>query len=273
MDLLSQHEAFLRAIFDAPDDDTPRLIYADFLQENGDEDRAELIRVQCELALKHGRADHFDRLWALETRQSELIWRLEPELAYLEPWQRKQSGYERGFRPAGGTFIVASAALAAPLAERGRIVRREPEQFGARNLAVEAGLMLRPEHIESLFTLPVVQRVSEWLLNGFVSEALSHSGPGAFDLIELTQQPAITTPAVEALAQHKGVRRITSLDLRNNNLDNDAARALVKSPYLDNLKRLRLLEGNRFRGKVWQQVVERFGEDVLGGWDEDDIPF
>ena len=46
MDLLSQHEAFLRAIFDAPDDDTPRLVYADFLQENGEDDRAELIRVQ-----------------------------------------------------------------------------------------------------------------------------------------------------------------------------------------------------------------------------------
>ena len=42
MDLLSQHEAFLRAIFDAPDDDTPRLVYADFLQENGEEDRADV---------------------------------------------------------------------------------------------------------------------------------------------------------------------------------------------------------------------------------------
>ena len=44
----------------------------------------------------------------------------------------------------------------------------------------------------------------------------------------------------------------------------DAARALVKSPYLDTLKRLQLLEGNRLRGKVWQQVIERFGEDVVG---------
>jgi hypothetical protein len=68
---------------------------------------------------------------------------------------------------------------------------------------------------------------------------------------------------VEALAQQRGARRIISLDLRHNNLDNDAARALVKSPYLDNLKQLRLLEGNRFRGKVWQQVIERFG-DVVG---------
>lgn len=44
-----QHDAFLRMIFANPDDDTPRLVYADFLQEFGDEARharAEFIRFQ-----------------------------------------------------------------------------------------------------------------------------------------------------------------------------------------------------------------------------------
>lgn len=40
---------FIDAILAAPDDDAPRLIYADWLQEHGDEARAEFIRVQCEL--------------------------------------------------------------------------------------------------------------------------------------------------------------------------------------------------------------------------------
>ena len=31
------HDAFLRAILDAPDDDTPRLVYADWLEERGEE--------------------------------------------------------------------------------------------------------------------------------------------------------------------------------------------------------------------------------------------
>ena len=44
------HVGFLRAIIEHPEDDTPRLIYADWLEENGDPDRAEFIRVQCELA-------------------------------------------------------------------------------------------------------------------------------------------------------------------------------------------------------------------------------
>lgn len=43
-------DAFIRSIQESPDDDGPRLVYADWLEEQGDSDRAELIRVQCELA-------------------------------------------------------------------------------------------------------------------------------------------------------------------------------------------------------------------------------
>src|SRR4051812_25019677 len=38
---------FLAAIRAHPDDDGPRLAYADWLDEHGDADRAEFIRVQC----------------------------------------------------------------------------------------------------------------------------------------------------------------------------------------------------------------------------------
>jgi uncharacterized protein (TIGR02996 family) len=46
---MTHDEAFLQAILDSPDDDTPRLVYADWLDEHGDSARAELIRVQCRL--------------------------------------------------------------------------------------------------------------------------------------------------------------------------------------------------------------------------------
>lgn len=42
--------AFMRAIIAAPDDDLPRLIFADWLDEQGEPEWAEFIRVQCELA-------------------------------------------------------------------------------------------------------------------------------------------------------------------------------------------------------------------------------
>lgn len=41
---------FLPAILATPDDDGPRLVFADWLEEQGDVDRAEFIRVQCRLA-------------------------------------------------------------------------------------------------------------------------------------------------------------------------------------------------------------------------------
>lgn len=41
---------FLRAIVQSPDDDLPRLVYADFLEESGDAARAAFIRVQCVVA-------------------------------------------------------------------------------------------------------------------------------------------------------------------------------------------------------------------------------
>ncbi len=45
-------EQLERQIHDNPDDDAPRLIYADWLEENGKPDRAEFIRVQIALAIE-----------------------------------------------------------------------------------------------------------------------------------------------------------------------------------------------------------------------------
>ncbi len=41
------HAAFLQDIREHPDDDAPRLVYSDWLADNGDEARGEFIRAQC----------------------------------------------------------------------------------------------------------------------------------------------------------------------------------------------------------------------------------
>lgn len=46
----SDRAALLAAIRRDPDSDTPRLVYADLLDDAGESDRAEFIRVQCALA-------------------------------------------------------------------------------------------------------------------------------------------------------------------------------------------------------------------------------
>ena len=47
---MNERDALMRAICENPDDDTPRLVFADWLQEHGEEERAEFIRVQVEAA-------------------------------------------------------------------------------------------------------------------------------------------------------------------------------------------------------------------------------
>lgn len=47
---MNDRDALLAAILHAPGDDAPRLIYSDWLDEHGESERAEFIRVQIELA-------------------------------------------------------------------------------------------------------------------------------------------------------------------------------------------------------------------------------
>ena len=46
---MTEQEAFLQAIWEDPDDDAPRLMFADRLKERGDP-WGDLILIQCELA-------------------------------------------------------------------------------------------------------------------------------------------------------------------------------------------------------------------------------
>ncbi len=47
---MNEHDRLLHAAIEEPDDDAPRLVYADWLTDNGDPERADFIRAQCRLA-------------------------------------------------------------------------------------------------------------------------------------------------------------------------------------------------------------------------------
>jgi uncharacterized protein (TIGR02996 family) len=94
----------LAAILDSPEDDALHLVYADWLEEHGDPDRAELIRLQCELAPLREQwklpAAQSRRRTALTKREQNLLaahrstW-LEP-LASIAP-QIDEAEFRRGF--------------------------------------------------------------------------------------------------------------------------------------------------------------------------------
>lgn len=55
--IMTEEEALLEAIRNEPEDDTPRLVLADWYAENGQEDRGEFVRIQIELAASAKRMD------------------------------------------------------------------------------------------------------------------------------------------------------------------------------------------------------------------------
>jgi uncharacterized protein (TIGR02996 family) len=67
---MTSEEGFLQDIREHPEDDTPRLIFADWLEENDRPGRAEFIRVGCALAKMPDGAHGWRALWK---RELELI--------------------------------------------------------------------------------------------------------------------------------------------------------------------------------------------------------
>src|SRR5439155_14343361 len=67
---MTSADDFLSAILDDPDDDVPRLVFADWLEERGDV-RGEFIRRQCELEQlaedDPARAEHESRCQVLQS--------------------------------------------------------------------------------------------------------------------------------------------------------------------------------------------------------------
>src|SRR6516162_2062254 len=92
---MNHHQGFLQAIIESPDDDTPRLVFADWLDDHDQPQRAEFIRVQIERA----------RLSEDDAKQSELRERENSLLetcreAWLEPipaCMREFARFRRGF--------------------------------------------------------------------------------------------------------------------------------------------------------------------------------
>src|SRR5262249_30128914 len=65
---------FLHAIAENPGDDTVRLVYSDWLEENGQPERAAFIRLQCELEPLRFEIDR-PRVEALLAQEAELLYR------------------------------------------------------------------------------------------------------------------------------------------------------------------------------------------------------
>jgi uncharacterized protein (TIGR02996 family) len=212
-----------------PDDDAPRLILADWLQDQGDP-RGELIHLQVVRA----RLAEDDPRWVeLRRRELQLLRRhvhdwLGPLADLAGHWY-----FERG-------FIGLSARAERFLVQAVFDLARQ----GAFAWVDELGLRdLEPRHLPLLAGSPLPAHLvrldlSDTRLTSFGLAALL----AAPDLVELhTLRLAgtrIGTRGAQALAGCPRLARLRLLDLRGNHLGEAGAVALAESPYLTGLARL-----------------------------------
>jgi uncharacterized protein (TIGR02996 family) len=224
--------AFLRAIADHPDDDLPRLIYADWLDEHGDPARAEFIRVQCELAGPP----------VAESRRSDLLAR-ERELlkAHGQEWAAEWhglrgvawDGFERGFV---GTFHVTDVAEFVTSSEHA--LRAVP----IGRLSVRSA---RTSDVRTLVTSPVMAYLPALSIDGSGfgnagAEVLA-AAPAARGLRRLAlTRDQIGDRGAQALAESPHLADLRSLDLTGNRIGDTGAESLAASSHLAGLALLDL---------------------------------
>ena len=97
-----EHAAFLQAIIADPADDLPRLVYADYLDENDDADRAEFIRLQC------GPSPEADARAASLLKANRPRW----ELPRLKGQQIFRRGFVEGVWMSAEAFVASADRLA-----------------------------------------------------------------------------------------------------------------------------------------------------------------
>jgi uncharacterized protein (TIGR02996 family) len=206
------HDAFLRAILNAPDDDAPRLIYADWLDEHDDPARAEFIRIQCRVhVLKNAEttAPASERL-ALSRRESELLERHRNR--WIRPFHgfAVTCGFERGF--VAGIRVAGERLTEAPEA----ILRLAPIQ----HLTLFWGLTPPATRGQMLYRLSCPDLVRlRWLClaGGYIGST-----------------------GLQAVASCEHLTGLTTLDLTSNHVGDAGLRALASSPMLETLEDLHL---------------------------------
>jgi uncharacterized protein (TIGR02996 family) len=89
-------EPFLQTIAEEPDEDLHRLVFADWLEEHGQAERAEFIRLQVESAATVG-PNYLapSRIWEL-LREHQAKWTEGLEHLFGSSWRYDSSGFARG---------------------------------------------------------------------------------------------------------------------------------------------------------------------------------
>ena len=233
---MNHEQAFLQAIRETPDDDAPRLIYADWLEEQGGASRAaraEFIRIQCRLDELLEDNPARDRL---EDEAADLLAEHEYEWTQslhdiAEDW-RFQRGFIEHIRIRGENLLTHAERLFdfAPLRSLHlRMPRNDvPHLAACPQLHWVSSLdfsrcQFNDRALQQLLTSPNLERLSALNLEG----------------------NDINTPGIRTLVATPLFARLSRLDLSANRAVGDSAvRLLVRANTASNLEELGLAVTN-----------------------------
>lgn len=261
---MSERQALFAAILARPDDDTPRLAFADWLDEQdgpGAGDWAAVIRSQVEAA----RAGRLSPRWVdLAYAQADVFRRHRDDWVPVWPSRLGRLAFRRGFREAaefeGRTFhaLADHEFRATPI----RAVK-------LAHLANRNGVVIDPEipahpALAGVHTLDLAgnrPQVARWLLDeaaprmpglravglrGLGLDAAraaalvaSVAAPG-LEAVDLSRNPLFDLVGPELLFRHPAVSRLRWLDLQNTGVNARVLRELAASPHAAGLRVLDL---------------------------------
>jgi uncharacterized protein (TIGR02996 family) len=232
---MSPHDVFLDAVRAEPDDDTHRLVYADWLDEHGESARAEFIRIQCQLA-RMAMTDA--NRPPLEARESELL------ASHYKAWAAPLAGLVVNFMFRRGMIERVQLSAKQFFVSAERIFSLAPvQEIKLDGISDEEAIALAASpHLSSLTHLDL------WL-NGLGDEAVEAlaASPYLSRLATLVLcDNDIGNEGAAALASSSTLTSLTSLDLSENEIEDMGALALASSSTLSKLTYLNLY-GNRIR--------------------------
>ena len=193
---MADRDTFLRAIAANPDDDAPRLIFSDWLEEKGDQELGEFIRIQCALASSN--LSEKSR-YTLRVRERELLDARRHEWCQAVGLPIEEVSFERGF-----------------------ISRMRLSNW-------DGGCLLDPANAPRLATITELDLSGlQFGDDGLVAFAETARLPALRKLI--VSENGITDVGAAALARATGLPRLDTIYLFGNTIGNRARATLERSP-------------------------------------------
>jgi uncharacterized protein (TIGR02996 family) len=257
-------KAFLADICANPDDDAPRLIYADWLQEQGDEDSAEFIRVQIERS----------RLPEWDARQVRLRLREEALLKeHQDEWLAGLPAMGHGWDGSSSAWKGFRRGFPAVLSGYDYELLRDRAGSCAAATPVESASFHWPRPMDGAEPPPLIPGLRELYVIG---EPYSET-----EVAIIADSPLMSTVRVLKLGgrsmghEDVGLRRmlaspyagrLTAVRIASYNLGNAGIRAIAAAEGLTSLEELDLTSSGGYTGYHEDPVIQAAGVEALARW-------